>query len=565
MDVDWRHLAEVTRRTGAVPQAVRNLLPDHISRRVGPPVAAEHTVTAGIHVWVSYDLARRHGLLTPELDAASTTLKKQTKAFTEAAKTEAATVRSLRDLTAELTQARADVERAWHENTTDDDTPDAMASTSSAAPAPTGHDPLPAAVRAAAARLASREERLAELQQQLADRRRDLTSAQTRLSRARTWADETLLHHSRPPAQRTGNAPEPFDADAVRDDIVVAQPSAHDLADYPLPAPGPQHLADAAATDPLTAPGPLTEAEVTEAVRPWFAEHRATLDPLMARADLTDAAVRERDNVRAWARTWQAADTRYRVALADEQAARERLSRAHGKTPRVSAERQWRALEPVREAVRAYDEVRERLELSRSEAVAARARFLAARAAARAAADIPRMAPRPAPWRPDPMPATARTATTDEPRRYTALLTDPEGRPLTLLSPDGERVLDIVEAPTAEPDSGTSFLRSLVHAVDTTTPTCSTHADCAATTSRPPCAPSPTPWPTNCSPRANWQPGSGSWRTPSPPDPPTGSPCRTSTPRASPSPQRSARNWPRTTACPARSRSPPSSVSPWLG
>ncbi|MFD9561257.1 hypothetical protein [Streptomyces sp. NPDC059994] len=470
MDVDWRHVAEVTRRTGAVPQAVRNLLPDHLSRRVGPPAAAEHTVTAGIHVWLSYDLARRHGLLTPELDAASTTLKKQTKAFTEAAKAEAATARSLRDLTAELTRARADVERAWHESVTEDGTPDAMAPTSSAASAATGHGTLPAAVRAAAARLASREERLAELQQQLADRRHDLTSAQTSLSRARTWADETLLHHSRPPAQRTGNAPAPFDADAVLDDIVVAQPSAQDLADYPLPAPGPQHLAGPATTDPLTAPGPLTEAEVSEAVRPWFAEHRATLDPLMARTDLTDAAVRERDNARAWARTWHAADARYRAALADEQAARERLNRAHGKTPRVSAERQWRALEPVREAVRAYDQVRERLELSRSEAVAARARFLAARDAARTAAGAPRTAPRPAPWRPDPMPATARTATTDEPRRYTALLADPEGRPLTLLSPDGERVLDIVETPAAEPVSGTSFLRSLVHAVDTTAP-----------------------------------------------------------------------------------------------
>ncbi|MFH8885323.1 glycosyltransferase [Streptomyces californicus] len=445
-----------------------------------PPVTVEHTVRDGVTMWVSFDVAREHGLLPPEVEAAATLVKKQTEKYVKAAKEAGTTEQRLRSLAGEITALRA---RLGELLTTPPSTADQLATTRT--------------------QLTAARTRYAESQRDLANHRRDLATAERNLAGASDAAWKAVEHYTLTGPRPAGAPPVPW----TEPDTAPSTTPGTDT------APGTETTATAtdkgkgraaatgtdapAASDepPATVPGypPLTELlaasgpdegpstshaagitrnEVESDTAFWLDETAPLPDAAPVRLEQAKAA--------AWAEHLRAADAAYRSSLEAVHTARQELDAAvlrearGGKTPaRDSAPGQSDTLAAAVRATRdAHDKAVERLTARYRELGVVRANFDAVDAAVR-----PLLAPLPeggaprvvTPWHPVAEPdGYVRPTDTSAPDPYTSQGEDAEGRPLTLTDPDG-RVLELLDPPTTGPahlDRGTSFHRSLLDAVE---------------------------------------------------------------------------------------------------
>ncbi|KOG88966.1 hypothetical protein ADK38_16850, partial [Streptomyces varsoviensis] len=322
--------------------------------------------------------------------------------------------------------------------------------------------------------LATREEHHAKLHQDLADHARDRTKAERRLARAWTAAHDTLRYHGLPEADRQGPPPKPWDPE-LKDD--------HETPPVPEAAPGYPHPDEATAAGEAQQTQLTSVAEVEKETAPWLPGTPGERDPLLTAETLTEAAARERDKAAAFARQWRLEDARYRKALTEARTAREEWLAADEKARAATGapgEPKGGARDALRTADGAYAKAREKLETRHGAVVRARERFLAAQKSARRSGE-----PDHRPWYPEADPETYERATDDDPAPdpYTVLDKDGDGEPLSLTGPDGTTVLDLVEPPSSkqetgaegdstgqgaarhDPDTGTGFHRSLLHAL----------------------------------------------------------------------------------------------------
>ncbi|MFJ6490499.1 glycosyltransferase [Streptomyces californicus] len=444
-----------------------------------PPVTVEHTVADGVTMWVSFDVAREHGLLPPEVEAAATVVKEQTEKYVTAAKEAGTTEQRLRSLAGEITALRARLGELL--------TPPPPTGDLPAAPPPTGDHLL-----ATRGELAAVRTRYAEVQRDLANQRRDLATAERNLAGASEAAWKAVEHYTLTGPGSADAAPVPW----TEPEAAVSTPADTETSTTAT-ATGKGKAAEtdtttAPAEPPATVPGypPLSELlaaashegpstepaagrdDVTDRTAFWLNETAPLPDAQPVRLEHAKAA--------AWAEHLRAADTKYRTSLEAARTARQELDAALLRAARsgkavardVAPERAEAIEAAVRTTRAAYDKAAERLTAHYRELGFVRTNFDAVDAAVR-----PLLAPLPAgraplavtPWHPVAEPAGyVRPTDTSVPAPYTTKDKDAEGRPLALTDPDG-RVLQLQDPPSTGPahlDRGTSFHRSLLDAVE---------------------------------------------------------------------------------------------------
>ncbi|WP_405465672.1 glycosyltransferase [Streptomyces anulatus] len=444
--------AKASHRVADLPLVPASLRPG--SR---PPVTVEHTVPDGVTMWVSFDVARKHGLLPAEVEAAADVVKQQTEKYVTAAKEAATAERRLRALDGEAAALRTRLR-------------DLLAT-----PSPTGAD-----VAAARDRLATARTRYAEAQRDLVNHRRDLATAERHLAGSSEAAWKAVEHYTLTGPRPTGTPPVPWtepartttpDTTEAGPDTARGTTTEEPSATVPGYPPLSELLADAA---PDVGPSASTSApqDVLTRTEFWLGETGPLSD--------AEAVRREQAKAAAWAEHLLAADAAYRASLETVRAAREdrdaallREARSRKTPARDVTPGQFDAADAdVRTTRAAYDEAVERLTAQYRELGLVRANFDAVDTAVR-----PLLAPRPedsappvvTPWHPTAEPdGYVRPTETPVPDPYTSQGKDSEGRPVTLTDPDG-RVLQLVEPPSTGPahlDHGTSFHRSLLDAVE---------------------------------------------------------------------------------------------------
>ncbi|MFJ8850961.1 glycosyltransferase [Streptomyces sp. NPDC102437] len=420
-----------------------------------PPVTVEHTVQDGVTMWVSFDVAREHGLLPPEVEAAAVTVKEQTKKYIEAAEKAETAERRLRALDGEASSLRTELRRLLE------------------TPTPTGTD-----VATARERLATARSRYAEAQQDLVNHRRDLATAEQRLAGASEAAWKAVEHYTITGPRPSGTPPvtwsEPAAAAAV-DDVPVM------VAGYPPLAEALEALEALEATVPHAGPAagltglphPVTRQDVLARTEFWLGDAGPLPD--------TDAVRREQTKAAGWAQRLRVADAAYRSSLEAVRTARHTVEAAQlrearaRKTPdrEVTAGRFDAVDAELRDARSAYDGAVAQLTADYRELALVQTNFDSVDASTRQVLEprpegsVPRVV---TPWHPAPEPeGYIRPAdATSVPDPYIAQGKDTEGRPVALKAPDG-RVLHLVEPPSVGParlDAGTSFHRSLLDAVE---------------------------------------------------------------------------------------------------
>lgn len=174
--------AKASHRVADLPLVPASLRPG--SR---PPVTVEHTVPDGVTMWVSFDVARKHGLLPAEVEAAAGLVKQQTEKYVTAAKEAATAERRLRALDSEAAALRTRLR-------------DLLAT-----PSPTGTD-----LAAARERLATARTRYAEAQRDLVNHRRDLATAEQHLAGSSEAAWKAVEHYTLTGLRPTGTPPVPW-------------------------------------------------------------------------------------------------------------------------------------------------------------------------------------------------------------------------------------------------------------------------------------------------------------------------------------------------------------------
>ncbi|MDW4899709.1 glycosyltransferase [Streptomyces californicus] len=448
-----------------------------------PPVTVEHTVADGVTMWVSFDVAREHGLLPPEVEAAATVVKEQTEKYVKAAKEAGTTEQRLRSLAGEITALRARLGELL--------APPPPTSDLLTAPPSTG-DRLPAT----RGELAAVRTRYAEVQQDLANQRRDLATAQRNLAGASEAAWKAVEHYTLTGPKSVDAAPVPWtEPEAAVSTTADTETSTTDTAtgkgkgraaetdttagraEPPATVPGYPPLSEllAAASHEGSSTEPAAGAgrdDVMDHTAFWLNETAPLPDAQPVRLEHAKAA--------AWAEYLRATDAGYRTSLEAARTARQELDAALLRAAR-SGKAAARDVAPVRaEAIEAavrttraaYKKAVERLTARYRELGFVRANFDAVDAAVR-----PLLAPLPAgraplavtPWHPVAEPdGYVRPTDTSAPDPYTSQGKDAEGRPLTLTDPDG-RVLQLQDPPSTGPahlDRGTSFHRSLLDAVE---------------------------------------------------------------------------------------------------
>ncbi|MET9921979.1 glycosyltransferase [Streptomyces sp. NPDC006435] len=382
------------------------------------PVTVEHTVRDGVTMWVSFDVAREHGLLPAEVEAAAKVVKEQTKKYTAAATLVETAERRLRALDDEVSTLHEEARRlSTAENPAED----------------------PAAVASAERRLATALVRHAEAHQDLANHRRDLRAAERRLTDASAAAWRAVDHYTVSGPRPTGTPPVPWSEDT--------------------------EAAPVTGQTPVTAPGYPSPTEVLTPLPALVAREDVltrTAGWLDGTRPLSETALVRREQIKAAgaAQRLRAADAAYRSALEEVLAARLDLIGA--------------AQQTVQTAQPAYDRAIEQFTAAHRELALVLANFEAATASA---AQV--LGPRPqdqdfAPWHPEPEPEghVRPSDATSLPEPYTVHLKDGEGRTVGLKDPDG-RVLELVEPPSSTSpllDIGTSFQRSLLDAVERARP-----------------------------------------------------------------------------------------------
>ncbi|MFH8686614.1 glycosyltransferase [Streptomyces anulatus] len=428
-----------------------------------PPVTVEHTVPDGVTMWVSFDVARKHGLLPAEVEAAADLVKQQTEKYVTAAKEAAAAERRLRALDSESAALRTRLR-------------DLLAT-----PSPTGTD-----VAAARERLATARTRYAEAQRDLVNHRRDLATAEQHLAGSSEAAWKAVEHYTLTGPRPTGTPPVPWtepattttpDTTGAGTDTDTDTATGTTAEEPPATVPGypplSELLADATPDEgPSTSVSAATPQDVLTRTEFWLGETGPPAD--------VEAVRREQAKAAAWAEHLLAADAAHRASLETVRAAREdrdaallREARSRKTPARNAAPGQFDAADAdVRTTRAAHDKAVERLTAQYRELGLVRANFDAVDTAVR-----PLLAPRPegsappvvTPWHPTAEPdGYVRPTETPVPDPYTSQGADSEGRPVTLTDPDG-RVLQLVEPPSAGPahlDHGTSFHRSLLDAVE---------------------------------------------------------------------------------------------------
>lgn len=426
-----------------------------------PPATVEHTVPDGVTMWVSFDVARKHGLLPAEVEAAADLVKQQTEKYVTAAKEAATAERRLRALDSEAAALRTRLRELL------------------ATPSPTGTD-----VAAARERLATARTRYAEAQRDLVNHRRDLATAEQHLAGSSEAAWKAVEHYTLTGPRPTGTPPVPWTepTTATTPDTTGAGTDTDTDTGTTTEAP------------PATVPGypPLSEllADATPDVGPSTSASAATPQDVLTRTEFwlgetgplsdVEAVRREQAKAAAWAEHLLAADAAYRASLETVRAAREdrdaallREARSRKTPARDATPGQFDAADAdVRTTRAAHDKAVERLTAQYRELGLVQANFDAVDTAVR-----PLLAPRPegsappvvTPWHPTAEPdGYVRPTETPVPDPYTSQGEDSEGRPVTLTDPDG-RALQLVEPPSTGPahlDHGTSFHRSLLDAVE---------------------------------------------------------------------------------------------------
>ncbi|MFE1819522.1 glycosyltransferase [Streptomyces anulatus] len=424
-----------------------------------PPVTVEHTVPDGVTMWVSFDVARKHGLLPAEVEAAADLVKQQTEKYVTAAKEAATAERRLRALDSEAAALRTRLR-------------DLLAT-----PSPTGTD-----VAAARERLATARTRYAEAQRDLVNHRRDLATAEQHLAGSSEAAWKAVEHYTLTGPRPTGTPPVPWtepttattpDTTGAGTDTDTGTTTEAPPATVPGYPPLSELLADATPdVGPSTSASAATPQDVLTRTEFWLGETGPLSD--------VEAVRREQAKAAAWAEHLLAADAAYRASLETVRAAREdrdaallREARSRKTAARDATPGQFDAADAdVRTTRAAHDKAVERLTAQYRELGLVRANFDAVDTAVR-----PLLAPRPegsappvvTPWHPTAEPdGYVRPTETPVPDPYTSQGEDSEGRPVTLTDPDG-RALQLVEPPSTGPahlDHGTSFHRSLLDAVE---------------------------------------------------------------------------------------------------
>ncbi|MGW2180952.1 glycosyltransferase [Streptomyces sp. NPDC001732] len=433
------------------------------------PVTVEHTVRDGVTMWVSFDVAREHGLLPAEVEAAAAVVKEQTKKYTAAATLVETAERRLRALDNEVAALHEEVRRL------------------SATGAPTGTEAAAeteAAVAAAEQRLATALVRHAEAHQDLANHRRDLDAAERRLAGASGAAWQAVDHYTISGTRPTGTPPVPWSEDTETAPAAEQPPVA--VPGYPAPAEALDAITALAArtdhrsTDLVELPG-LTELPGLVARDDVLAR---TADWLDGTRPLSETALVRREQIKAAgaAQRLRAADAAYRSALETVLAARHAVEAAEAQERRAgksrtgeqARERLDRARAARRTAQSAYDRAIEQLPAAHRELALVRANFDTATASALRAVGPRAQGQDFTPWQPAPepeghvRPADVRSL----PEPYTVHREDETGRTVGLKAPDGQ-VLELVEPPHGESpllDIGTSFHRSLLGSVERTRP-----------------------------------------------------------------------------------------------
>ncbi|MER5848119.1 glycosyltransferase [Streptomyces sp. NPDC002012] len=420
-----------------------------------PPVTVEHTVQDGVTMWVSFDVAREHKLLPPEVEAAADTVKEQTKKYTKAATKAETAERRLRALDSEVTSLHTELRRLLE------------------TPAPTGTD-----VTAARERLATARSRYAEAQQDLANHRRGLATAEQHLAAASEAAWNAVDHYTITGTRPSGTPPVAWSEPAA---AAATEQASATVAGYPPlteALEGPVSLESAVshegpAADLTGPPRLVTREDVLARTEVWLDDAGPLSD--------TDAVRREQIKAAGWAQRLRTADAAYRSSLEAVLAARSPLraaelreARARKATERAETEGRLDAVDAeLKNARSVYDRAVAQLTADYRELALVQTNFEAVDVSTRgvlepqAEGSAPRVV---TPWHPAPepeghvRPADAKSA----PEPYTAEGEDSQGRPVSLKSPDG-RVLHLVEPLSTGPahlDIGTSFHRSLLDAVE---------------------------------------------------------------------------------------------------
>ncbi|MFI1190212.1 glycosyltransferase [Streptomyces californicus] len=430
-----------------------------------PPVTVEHTVPEGVTMWVSFDVAREHGLLPPEVEAAATLVKEQTEKYVKAAKEAGTTEQRLRSLADEVTALR-----------------DRLGELRTAPPATGVH------LSATRDELAAARTRYAGAQRDLANQRRDLATAEQNLAGASEAAWKAVEHYTLTGPRPTDAPPvpwtEPDTASSTASDTATTADKGKGRATEtdtdtttapgkaPATVPGYPPLSELLAAPPHAGPSTAPTADLT---LPDVETHTAFW--LDETAPLPDAKpVRlEHAKAAAWAEHLRAADAAFQESLTDVRSTRHALDAALAQEPpggRTPASVPDATEETVRTTRAAHDKAVERIAARYRELGIVRANFDAVDAAVR-----PLLAPLPeggaplvvTPWHPVAEPdGYVRPTDTSVPDPYTSQGEDAEGRPLTLTDPDG-RVLQLLDPPstgTARLDRGTSFHRSLLDAAE---------------------------------------------------------------------------------------------------
>ncbi|MFC9620580.1 glycosyltransferase [Streptomyces sp. NPDC056930] len=435
------------------------IVPSLLRPGTRPPVTVEHMVQDGVTMWVSFDIAREHKLLPPEVEAAADTVKAQTKKYTKAATKAETAERRLRALDSEATSLRTELQRLLE------------------TPAPTGTD-----VAAARERLATARSRYAEAQQDLVNHRRDLATAEQHLAAASEAAWSAVDHYTITGTRPSGTPPVAWSEPAA---AAATEQAPATVAGYPpltVALEGPVSLEstlshEGPAADLTGPPRLVTREDVLARTEVW-------LDNAGPLSD-TDAVRREQIKAAGWAQRLRTADAAYRSSLEAVLAARSPLraaelqeARARKATERAETEGRLDAVDgELKNARSVYDRAVAQLTADYRELALVQTNFEAVDVSTRGVLEpqaengVPRVV---TPWHPEPEPeGYVRPADTKSaPEPYTAEGEDSQGRPVSLKSPDG-RVLHLVEPPSTGPahlDIGTSFHRSLLHAVEPSHP-----------------------------------------------------------------------------------------------
>lgn len=251
-------------------------------------------------MWVSFDVARKHGLLPAEVEAAADVVKQQTEKYVMAAKEAATAERRLRALDSEAAALRTRLR-------------DLLAT-----PSPTGTD-----VAAARERLATARTRYAEAQRDLVNHRRDLATAERHLAGSSEAAWKAVEHYTLTGTRPTGTPPVPWtepvttttpDTTEAGPDTAPGTTTEEPPATVPGYPPLSELLADAT---PDAGPSASTSApqDVLTRTEFWLGETGPLSD--------AEAVRREQAKAAAWAEHLLTADAAYRASLETVRAARE--------------------------------------------------------------------------------------------------------------------------------------------------------------------------------------------------------------------------------------------------